>query len=146
MENWSRVIKTAAKTGALPSLHHPLTKRFPTISAFDVGALAAELLLAPLDDQISPRIVYAEGPRRYTAEDVAETVSLLAGCEVRASELPRNEWEATLGRAGLSESYCALVTELYDAHNAGQIDAKPEAGEIRYGQTSLLDALRAIPD
>jgi hypothetical protein len=34
MENSSRVVKVAAQTGVLPSLHHPLTKMFPTVSAF----------------------------------------------------------------------------------------------------------------
>ena len=47
MQNWARVTQVAAATGVLPSLHHPLTKLFPTVSAYDVGAVATDLLLAP---------------------------------------------------------------------------------------------------
>ena len=45
MQNWARVLPVALSTGILPSLHHPLSKRFPTVAAEDVGRIAAELLL-----------------------------------------------------------------------------------------------------
>ncbi|MGL4287804.1 MAG: NAD(P)H-binding protein, partial [Phreatobacter sp.] len=35
MQNWSRLGMSAAASGILPSLHHPLTKLFPTVSASD---------------------------------------------------------------------------------------------------------------
>lgn len=41
MQNWSRLFRTAVETGILPSLHHPLTKLFPMVSAVDVGGVAA---------------------------------------------------------------------------------------------------------
>lgn len=144
MENWSRVIKATARTGVLPSLHHPLTKLFPTVSAFDVGASAADLLLSPAEGGILPHVVHIEGPRRYTPADVAQTMRFLLGREVTAQELPRTEWGATLRAGGLSESYARLVIELYDAHNAGRIDAEPGVGEIRRGRTDLVDGLRPL--
>jgi hypothetical protein len=52
------------------------------------------------------------------------------------------QWEAILTRGGLSESYARLVTELYEAHNAGRIDAERDVGEIRRGTSELADALR----
>jgi NAD(P)H dehydrogenase (quinone) len=144
MQNWARVMKVATQTGMLPSLHHPLTKIFPTVSAFDVGTIAADLLLSQAEDHKSPRIINAEGPRRYTALDVAKAASPLLGREVTAIELPRKEWDGMFRQAGLGESYARLVAELYDAHNAGRIDAQPGVGEIRRGQTELLDALRPL--
>jgi NAD(P)H dehydrogenase (quinone) len=72
MENWARVIGPAAETGVLPSLHHPLSKIFPTVSARDVGGIAADLLMESTSDHTSPRIVHAEGPRRYASSDVAQ--------------------------------------------------------------------------
>jgi NAD(P)H dehydrogenase (quinone) len=30
MQNWVRVIKVASENGLLPSMHHPVSKRFPT--------------------------------------------------------------------------------------------------------------------
>lgn len=140
MQNWSRVLGVAARTGRLPSLHHPLAKLFPMVSALDIGAVAAELLLAP--SEASPRVVHVEGPRRYTAMDVAAAVAALDGREVQAFELPRSEWMATLTKGGVSESYARLVVELYDVHNAGRIDAEAGGGPIRRGRTEFIDALR----
>lgn len=140
MENWSRVTRVAVETGQLHSFHHPLTKLFPTVSAFDVGAIAADLLLEDKDARL--RIVHAEGPRRYTPNDVAAVIGALVDRPVAAWELPRSQWEAVLTRGGLSESYAGLVTELYEAHNAGRIDAERDVGEIRRGTSELTDALR----
>ena len=140
MENWARVTQVAIETGQLHSFHHPLTKLFPTVSAFDVGTIAADLLLEDNDARL--RIVHAEGPRRYTPNDVAAVIASLAARPVAARELPRPQWEAVLTRGGLSESYARLVTELYEAHNAGRIDAERDAGEIRQGTSELADALR----
>jgi NAD(P)H dehydrogenase (quinone) len=142
MENWARVMGVAAATGSLPSLHHPLTKLIPTVSAYDVGAVAADLLLAPDSAQATPRVVHVEGPRRYTPIDVAASVGVLLGRDISAYALPRNAWDATLRKGGLSESYARLVTELHEAHNAGRIDASCEAGAIMRGPTELTDALR----
>ena len=144
MQNWGRVLNMAARTGSLPSLHQPLDKVFPTVSAFDVGAVSADLLLEPIDAGSSSRVVHVEGPQRYTATDVASTAAELLGREVRAYAIPRSEWEETLRRGGLNDSYILLVTELFEAHNAGRIDAEPGAGPIRKGQTKLADALRPL--
>ncbi|NRP87729.1 NAD(P)H azoreductase [Ensifer adhaerens] len=142
MENWSRLAKAAAESGRLPSFYHPLTKLLPTVSAFDVGAISAELLLDNSDAKL--RIVHAEGPRRYTPNDVAAAIGLLAGRSVVAQPLPETEWRTVLIRAGLSEDYARLLIELYVAHNAGRIDAESDVGEIRRGKIELVDALRPL--
>jgi NAD(P)H dehydrogenase (quinone) len=138
MQNWARLFKTAAATGVLPSLHHPLTKIFPMASAQDVGIVAADLL-TERDPPSTPRIVYVEGPRRYTALDVAEALAGAFGRKVVARELPRPDWMAALTRGGLSPAYAGLVAELYDAHNAGLIDVEPGATDIRRGATDFAD-------
>lgn len=138
-----RQAPAAIETGVLASLHHPLTKRFPTVSAPDVGILAAELIVAP-GRTGSPRVVHVEGPRRYTALQVAATLSELAGREVVARELPPSQWIPTLQRGGLSASYAELVAELFETHNGGWIDVERGVGEIRRGTTELRDALAAL--
>lgn len=144
MENWARQANGAAESGRLPSLHHPLTKLFPTVSAFDVGVIAADLLLA--DEDAKLRIVHAEGPRRYTANDVAAAIGEIAGRDVVALPLPQTDWLTALTRAGLSEDYAKLLVELFAAHNAGMIDAQANVGEIRRGNTELLHAFRPLLD
>jgi NAD(P)H dehydrogenase (quinone) len=143
MQNWARQVPAAVDTGTLASLHHPLTKRFPTVSAPDVGLVAAELLLDEAGADASPRVVHVEGPRRYTALDVAAALTDLSGREVVARELPREQWSTALERGGVGPSYAALVTALFDAHNAGLIGAE-EGGEIRRGTTELRDVLASL--
>ena len=141
MQNWSRQARIARARGVLPSLHHPVTKTFPTVSAFDVGSVAAELL-AREPAHRGVRVVHVEGPRRYCAVDVAQTFEHLLGRSVVAQALPRAEWASVLTGAGLSADYARLVTELQDTHNAGGIDVEPD-GEVLRGPTELSDALTA---
>ena len=139
MQNWARVIPVALATGRLPSLHHPLTKRFPTVAAQDVGLLAAELLLR------KPRgIVSIEGPRRISALDVARALSEASRREISAHEVPRNEWPAMLLRAGLNADHAQLIIDLYDTHNAGRIDVEEGIGERRFGTTEFADVLASM--
>ncbi len=135
MQNWARQVPTALRTGTLSTMHHPVTKSFPTVSASDVGLIAADLLLEP-----ATRIVYVEGPKRYTARDVAEAIG------VDVTELPEADWIPALIGAGISESYARLVAELYVAHNAGRIEVEASARDVRKGQTELSDVLRKIAD
>lgn len=140
MHNWGRQLPQTLRTGVLASMHQPLTKMFPTVHAPDLGAIAADLLLSPPASDRSPRIVYAEGPRRYSALDVAAALATLTGAEISARPLPRREWEPMLTAAGATARSAELVTELYDAHNAGRIDVTPGA-EVRHAPTELEGGL-----
>jgi hypothetical protein len=144
MHNWARVVPIALAKGVLPSLHHPLDKLFPTVAAEDVGSLAAELLLDAGTAQASPRIVSVESERRVSALDVARTLSEVSGRPIVAHQVPRGEWTAVLGQAGLGEHHARLITDLYDAHNAGRIDVEAHVGERRFGATSLAQVLAAL--
>jgi uncharacterized protein YbjT (DUF2867 family) len=143
MEGWASLIPGALATGVLWSLHHPVEGQFPTVAAPDVGLIAADLLRGASSGN-GEQIVHAEGPRRYSANDVATAVSQLARRSVTAQELPRSRWEETL-QLGLSPSSAKLVVDVYDAHNrGGLIDIEPSRGEVRRGATELIDALRPL--
>ncbi|WP_206957135.1 NmrA family NAD(P)-binding protein [Trinickia acidisoli] len=148
LQNWARMTATALERGVLPSLHHPLSKMFPTVSAYDVGTIAAELLLDdPRSDKSrsdTPRIISVEGPHRITAIQIAHALTELSGREITALELPRSEWEATLLRAGLSDNHAQLIIDVYDAHNAGKIDVEPGQAERRFGTTPLHEAMSSL--
>ncbi|CAE6880387.1 NAD(P)H-binding protein [Paraburkholderia domus] len=144
MHNWGRVLPIALARGVLPSLHHPLSKLYPTVAAQDVGLLAAELLLDDRPAKVSPRVVSIEGEARVSALDVAHTVGELAHRQITAYEVPRGEWPAMLHGAGLGENHARLVTDLYDAHNAGRIDVETEISERRFGSTALADVFAVI--
>ncbi|NPT36947.1 NmrA family NAD(P)-binding protein [Paraburkholderia xenovorans] len=144
MHNWARVLPVALARGVLPSLHHPLSKRFPSVAAQDVGTLAAELLLDDRAQSVSPRIVSIESHERVSALDVARTIGELAGRAVAAREVPRGEWDTMLQGAGLGARHARLITDLYDAHNAGRIDVEADISERRFGATTLAEVLAAI--
>ncbi|WP_199029568.1 NAD(P)H-binding protein [Ralstonia sp. ASV6] len=142
-QNWAAMLPVMLATGRLPSLHSPLNRAFATVSTQDVGALAAELLLAASPAK-SPRIVSVEGPRRVSLIDVARAFSTVVGREVTADAVPREAWAPMLQRAGLSENHVQLLTELYDAVNAGQIDVEKGVSEQRFGKTELTEAFTAM--
>jgi NAD(P)H dehydrogenase (quinone) len=140
MQNWFRTLRQARATGTLGSLHHPVTREFPTVSAFDVGVIAAQLLAASVEATTTPRVLHVEGPRRYAASDVAAAFAQRIERAVSAYELPRAQWSSALAAGGLRESYAQLVCELQDAHNAGKIEVET-GGEVRRGQTDLPSVL-----
>ncbi|MGJ7037116.1 uncharacterized protein YbjT (DUF2867 family) [Shinella sp. BE166] len=142
MEGWGTFVPMAITTGILPSLHHPVEMDFPTVSAADVGLMAADLLLGP-SGGTDVQIVHAEGPRRYSAADVAAVLSQLLGRTITAQALPRAQWQESLERV-VSASTTKLLIDLYVAHNTGGlIDVEPD-GEVRYGAATLIDALRPL--
>ncbi|MBV8623133.1 MAG: NmrA family NAD(P)-binding protein [Herbaspirillum sp.] len=144
MQNWARVLPVALATGHLPTLHAPANTPFPTVSAHDVGAIAAQLLLEQEHrDDTTVRVVSVEGPRHYSAEDAARLLGELCGREMHIHVLPRQEWAATLARAGINEALAKLIMETNDAQNSGRIGA--EAGtEVRRGTTGLRQVLAAL--
>ncbi|WP_027801742.1 NmrA family NAD(P)-binding protein [Paraburkholderia dilworthii] len=144
MHNWARVVPFALSKGVLPSLHHPLNKRFPTVAAQDVGALAAQLLLDDKPPQHSPRVVSVESEERVSVIDVARTIGELAGRPVAAHAVPHEQWLAMLEGAGLGEQHARLIIDLHDAHNAGCIDVQAGVSEQWFGSTTLAQALAAI--
>lgn len=148
IEGWARLAPIAIASGTVPTFHQSIDVAFPTVSAADVGVIAADLLQQP-HPGAGPhpgnrsRVVHAEGPRRYTANDVAKALGTLLGRTVTALPLPRAQWQATLVRQ-LDPSAAKLLVDFYDACNAGGlVDVEPD-GEVRRGTTELVDALRPV--
>ncbi|MBA9844698.1 MAG: NmrA family NAD(P)-binding protein [Ralstonia sp.] len=143
VQNWAAMLPVMLATGRLPSLHQPLDRAFATVATQDVGKLAAELLLEGPSAK-TPRIISVEGPRRVSLVDVARAFSAVVGREIVAEAVPRTAWAPMLQRAGLSTNHVQLITELYDAVNAGQIDVEKGISEQRFGKTELHDVFAAM--
>jgi NAD(P)H dehydrogenase (quinone) len=145
MQGWGRanIIPVALASGTLPSFHDPVDMLFPTISAPDLGLIAADLLLRPASEK-DVEIVHAEGPRRYSANDVATALSELLGRTINVAAVPRSQWRETMERV-MSASLAELLIKANDAQNkGGLVDVEPNQGDIRYGTTELIDALRPL--
>lgn len=143
MQNWGHQLPMFLDKGCVVSLHHPLNKAFPTVATQDVGSIAAELLL-DRPASIMPRIVSVEGPHRVSATEVARVLSEVSQREIPAVEFPRDQWNAALLHAGMNERRVKLVTELYDAHNAGLIDIEANTTERRFGTTTLAEVFSSL--
>jgi len=142
MHNWRRVIAPALTSGVLPTFQDPIDKAQPTISARNLGLIAARLLLRP-ESGSDLDIVHAEGPRRYSASDVATALSQLSGRAVHAQAVPRSQWTKIFEK--MPESLADLLIKANDAKNkGGLVDVEPNAGEVIRGTTELIDALRPL--
>lgn len=140
MHNLARIIPAALKSGAFPTFQDPVTLVQPTIAARDLGRIAAELLLR--DRASGWEVVHAEGPRRYSAADTADVLSELSGRRITARAIPRAAWQEILERT-MPRGLAALISRTNEAKNeGGLIDVDPNAGDVRYGTTELIDALR----
>ncbi len=141
MQNWGRVIPQALASGTLASFQDPVDVAMPTISSPDLGQIAADLWLrdpAPSDVEI----FHAEGPRRYSASDVATVVSELSGRTIHAQAVPRDQWPPIFARS-MAPSMADLMMRANDAKNRGLVDVEP-GGAVRKGTTTLIDALRPL--
>jgi uncharacterized protein YbjT (DUF2867 family) len=142
MHNWGRVIPVALASGTLPTFQDPIDMVQPTISAQDLGLIAARLLLRPESGR-DLDIIHAEGPRRYSANDVATALSELSGGTIHAQAVPRSRWTKAFEQ--LPTSLADLLIKANDAKNkGGLVDAEPNAREVIHGRTELIDALRPL--
>lgn len=139
MQGWGRVAAVAKATNTLPSFHDPVDIVFPTVSAPDVGLVAAELLLQPAQKRLE--VVHVEGPHRYGAKDVANVVSELLRRTIEVVPVPRSHWEEAFLRV-TSPSLAELLIKANDAQNGGRLVDVEQDGKVCRGTTQLIEALR----
>jgi uncharacterized protein YbjT (DUF2867 family) len=143
METWGRSIPAAIASGTLRSFHNPASLLMPTISAPDLGRISASLLLRQASDG-GVQVFHAEGPRRYSANDVATALSELLNRSIVAEVVPRSHWREALEQV-MNPSFAELLIKANDAQNKGAlVDVEPNVGEIIHGTTDLIDALRVL--
>ena len=117
MENASWDVE-AAKAGIVPSFLQPLNHQIPMVATADVGSTAANLLR---ESWTGLRIVELEGPRRYSANDVAVGFAEALG--------PRADGTDTTRHVGFNE---------------GWIDFEGGGAEHRAGRTPLETVLKDL--
>jgi NAD(P)H dehydrogenase (quinone) len=108
------------------------------------GIVAVDLLASPNLSRETVRIVHVEGPRRYSVNEIRETIESVVGRPIEGREVPVERWVPVLVESGLSESYAHLVAGTFSAHNAGRIDIESEPAEVRRGTTSLADVFVSL--
>jgi NAD(P)H dehydrogenase (quinone) len=129
----------AAKAGVIPSFLQPLDHMIPMVSTADIGHAAAELLR---ERWTGLRIVELEGPRRYSANDIATGFARALGHPVRMEPVPRESWEARFRSEGMKNP--APRMRMVDGFNEGWIDFEGGKAEHRTGATTLDTVLNEL--
>ena len=146
MENASWDIESA-KGGVVHSFLQPLDHRIPMVAAEDIAATAAELLG---ETWKSVRVVELEGPKRYSADDIAAALASALGNPVENKIVPRSSWEELFRSQGMKNPFpgCKCSTASTKAGSISSQDRKPrvKAGSrwrVRSGPS--FDAKAAKP-
>jgi NAD(P)H dehydrogenase (quinone) len=138
MENASWDVE-AAKAGVVPSFLQPVDHPIPMVATADVGRTAADLLRESWTGQ---RIVELEGPRRYSANDVAAAFAEAVGHSVRMEPVPRDTWEALFRSQGMKHPMPRI--RMIDGFNEGWIDFEGGGAEHRTGRIPLEAVLKDL--
>jgi len=138
MENASWDVE-AAKKGIVSSFLQPLDHPIPMVATADIGSTAASLLR---ETWIGLRIVELEGPRRYSANDVAVGFAEAFGHPVRMEPVPRDTWEALFRSQGMKHPLARI--RMIDGFNEGWIDFEGDGAEHRAGRIPLETVLKDL--
>ena len=110
---------------------------FPMVATRDIGATAADALLAPPG---ATQWIELRGPRDYSFVDAAATASQILGRPVTATALPIEQLVPTLTKLGFSETMASLYREMTEAFGKG-LGVEGKWRSIR-GAAQLADWLR----
>jgi NAD(P)H dehydrogenase (quinone) len=138
MENGSWDVQSA-KAGVVPSFLQPLDHPIPMVATADVGRTAAGLLR---ESWMGLRIVELEGPRRYSANDIAAGFAEAVGHTVRMEPVPRETWEALFRSQGMNHPRSRI--RMLDGFNEGWIDFEGGGAEHRTGRIPLESVLKGL--
>ena len=138
MENASWDVE-AAKVGVVPSFLQPLDHSIPMVATADIGRTAADLLRK---SWAGLRIIELEGPRRYSANDVAAGFAEAFGHPVRMEPMPRDTWEPLFRSQGMKHPLPRM--RMIDGFNEGWIDFEWTGAEHRTGRITLEAVLKDL--
>jgi uncharacterized protein YbjT (DUF2867 family) len=128
MENWNGVLDVARTAGVLPSFFQPLDRKVPQVAAADIGRVAAEAML----EKTSGKEVKELAGFWTSPDETAEAVGKVLGKEVKAVEVPEDQWVGILENHN-SPKNAASLAEMFAGFNSGHIKFETEnqiAGKI----------------
>jgi uncharacterized protein YbjT (DUF2867 family) len=118
--NWMMSLPLIKEKGIL-STFYPIEMKIPMVSPMDVAAYSQDILTK---DDNEGKIYELLGPD-YSSADVAEAFANALGREVKAQQIPRDQWEKTLKETGFSPDGIKNFVEMTELVVSGK--TKPEA-------------------
>ncbi|GAA3965098.1 NAD(P)H-binding protein [Pedobacter ginsengiterrae] len=136
MSNWEQAVHGAVKKGVIETLY-PATFKLPMVSPADIGKFAAELLKHGNDRR---KIIYFEGPERYSALDVARAFSLALDRQIEVKSHKRDNWCAYLEKSGFSPAAAGSMVRMSEItlEEKYEIPLEPEKGQTTL-ESYILD-------
>jgi NAD(P)H dehydrogenase (quinone) len=128
-----------ARKGVIPSFLQPLDHRIPMVAAGDIARTAAELLG---EVWTGVRTIELEGPRRYSANDIAAGFGAALERPVRAEAVPHDQWETLFRSQGVKHPTPRI--RMIDGFNEGWIDFEFGGANSRKERTTLDSVLRSL--
>jgi uncharacterized protein YbjT (DUF2867 family) len=128
-----------ARSGTIQTFLQPLDHPIPMVATTDIAQAATELLH---ETWTGVRIVELEGPRRYSANDIAAGFSGVLGRPVRMDAIPRSTWEQLFRSQGAKNPIPRM--RMIDGFNEGWIDFESPTAKVRKGDTPLETVLAAL--
>jgi uncharacterized protein YbjT (DUF2867 family) len=130
MSNWDGFLESAAREGVIASFF-PADFMLPMVAPKDLGRVAADLMTEPIE---RTGLHDVEGPKHYSASDVAAAFSAALKRKVTVNVIPRERWLQTFRELGFSEAAAAS----YAGMTGITLDRRyePSAPPVR-GKTSL---------
>ncbi len=129
----------AARKGVIPSFLQPLGHGIPMVAASDIARTAAELVC---ETWTGARVVELEGPRRYSANDIAAGFSTVLKRPVRAEAVPHDQWETLFRSQGMKNPVPRI--RMIDGFNEGWIDFESGEPNSRKDRTTLEAVLCSL--
>ena len=129
----------AARKGAIQSFLQPLDHSIPMVATADIAQTATDLLREHWN---GVRVVELEGPRPYSARDLAAAFSAVLGTPVLTDVVARNAWEALFREQGMKNPLPRM--RMLDGFNQGWIDFERKGAEHRTGTVEIETVLRDL--
>ncbi|ARS38895.1 nucleoside-diphosphate sugar epimerase [Sphingobacteriaceae bacterium GW460-11-11-14-LB5] len=123
--NWLAQLPAIKKTGELPTFY-PTNLSLPMISPMDVAAFVAEVL----EKDNESKVYEIVGPQKLSSADVAEAFSTALGQEVKAKQIPREDWDETLQKIGFSPDARKNFIEMTQTVINGDTDPENEGTTV----------------
>jgi uncharacterized protein YbjT (DUF2867 family) len=137
MTNWDFALEAAKAEGVLNTFF-PADFRLAMVAPQDLGEAAADLMMEPAEEI---RLLYVEGPERYTPADVAAAFADALGRPVQVVTTPRDRWEETYRSMGFS----AIAAKSYTGMTALAMETPmPPVREVRRGRVGVEEYLRGV--
>jgi len=141
MENAAFDVTAARDTGVIASYLQPLDRAVPMVATADVGRKVAELLG---ENWSGVRVEELEAATRTSPNAIAAAFSKALGKPVKATAVPRNEWEATFRGQGMINPLPRM--QMIDGFNQGWIDFRDKGAFVHKGLVSIDEAVAALVD